>query len=119
MSKRPSAAQAMAERAARLVDLAEESEAPSPTSPPPTAAPPPGGDEEQLITLPPAAPSNVRKRKPGRPRRARQVASKQTVYLDEPRHDALVQIAIDDDRSMHAVILDALDKYIRAKAKRR
>jgi hypothetical protein len=60
----------------------------------------------------------VRKRKPGRPRRKREVASKQTVYLNTARHDALVQIAVDDDKSMHAVILDALDKYLSRRCKR-
>ncbi|WP_157091620.1 hypothetical protein [Methylobacterium nodulans] len=77
------------------------------------------GDELLLITPPLAPPSNARKRKPGRPRVARQVASKQTVYLNDARHDALVEIAIAEERSMHSVILEAIDRYVARRRKPR
>ncbi|TFZ54928.1 hypothetical protein E4V01_24240 [Methylorubrum sp. Q1] len=48
----------------------------------------------------------------GRPRGRRSVAARQTVYLDEARHAALVRIAEDRGRSVHSLILEGIDAVI-------
>ncbi|QRE78275.1 hypothetical protein F1D61_33125 (plasmid) [Methylobacterium aquaticum] len=48
----------------------------------------------------------------GRPRGRRPVAARQTVYLDEARHAALVRLAEDRGRSVHSLILEGIDAVI-------
>ncbi|PJI55531.1 hypothetical protein CTI14_03985 [Methylobacterium radiotolerans] len=48
----------------------------------------------------------------GRPKGRRPVAARQTVYLDDARHAALVRIAEDRGRSIHSLILEGIDHVI-------
>jgi len=48
----------------------------------------------------------------GRPRGRRQVDARLTLYLDEPRHAALVRMAEDQGRSIHSLILEGVDHVI-------
>src|SRR5215210_881029 len=48
-------------------------------------------------------------RRQGRPRGKRAVAARQTVYLDDARHAALVRIAEDRGRSIHSLIIEGID----------
>jgi hypothetical protein len=51
-------------------------------------------------------------RRQGRPRGKRPVAARQTVYLDDARHAALVRIAEDRGRSIHSLIIEGIDHVI-------
>jgi hypothetical protein len=48
----------------------------------------------------------------GRPRGKRPVAARQTVYLDEARHAALVRLAEDRGRSVHSLIIEGIDHVV-------
>lgn len=74
---------------------------------PAEAAPP----AEALAPEPAAAEVTV-PRTGGRPRGRRAVAARQTVYLDEARHAALIRIAEDRGRSVHSLILEGIDAVI-------
>ncbi|MBK3398920.1 hypothetical protein HPY23_20780 [Methylobacterium sp. IF7SW-B2] len=50
--------------------------------------------------------------KRGRPRGRRDVASKQTLYLDADRYEALVRMAEDQGRSLHSLVLEGIDRVI-------
>ena len=50
--------------------------------------------------------------KPGRPRRRRQVASRQTVYLDAERHEVLKRMAQSRGTSLHSLIIEGIDHVI-------
>ncbi|WP_082984903.1 hypothetical protein, partial [Methylobacterium platani] len=90
MSKRPNVAHLLAQQVAE--DVAQAAAAPEPAEPEAAAEPV--------------------KRKPGRPRSQREVANKQTVYLDQARYDALLAISADHGRSIHSIILEGIDNMI-------
>ncbi len=48
----------------------------------------------------------------GRPKGKRPVAARQTVYLDEARHAALVRLAEDRGRSVHSLIIEGIDHVV-------
>ncbi len=99
MTKKPTLAQTLALKAAAAVNEAQ-------TAPEPVAAALP-------VPVPePEAATEAPKPKRGRPRGRREVASKQTVYLDEARYEALARIAEDRGRSLHSLILEGVDHVI-------
>lgn len=53
------------------------------------------------------------KRPPGRPPGRRAVAARHSVRLNEAQHDALAQLAHEHGRSIHSLILEAIDGFIR------
>lgn len=93
MSKKPTASEAMARKAAAAVAAISAEPAP------PAAAPDPEPEAEP-------AP------KRGRPRGRRPVANRQTVYLDEARYEALARIAEDRGRSIHSLLIEGVDAVI-------
>jgi hypothetical protein len=89
MSRRPTAAHSLALRAAEAaVDIDERVE-PAAIEPTPT------------------------NRARGRPKGRRQVDARLTLYLDEPRHAALVRMAEYQGRSIHSLILEGVDHVIK------
>ncbi|WP_207767974.1 hypothetical protein [Methylobacterium frigidaeris] len=56
--------------------------------------------------------------KGGRPKKSREVANRQTVYLDQARYDALVATAHDHGRSIHSIIIEGIDVVIGRPRKR-
>lgn len=52
------------------------------------------------------------RRPTGRPKGRRPVAARQTVYLDDARHAALVRLAEDRGRSVHSLIIEGIDHVI-------
>lgn len=53
------------------------------------------------------------KRPPGRPPGRRPVAARHTVRLDEARHEALTHLADIHGRSVHSLIIEAIDALLR------
>lgn len=53
------------------------------------------------------------KRPPGRPPGRRAVAARHTVYLDEARQESLARLAQSGGRSVHSLILEAIDDLVR------
>lgn len=104
MSKKPSASQNMALRAAAMV--AREREA---FDEAPIAAP---VSEPQPADLEPPPPAENAAPRRGRPRGKRPVEARQTIYLDKARHAALARIAEDRGRSVHSLILEGIDHVI-------
>src|SRR5271154_3933546 len=88
MSRRPTAAHNLALRAAEAAIDIDERVEPAAIEPTPT------------------------NRARGRPRGRRQVDARLTLYLDEPRHAALVRMAEDSGRSIHSLILEGVDRVI-------
>lgn len=97
MSKRPHITQLLAQQVAE--DVAQAADAPEDAV-------------ETTPAEPEAASEEPPKRKGGRPRKQREVANKQTVYLDQARYDALVEISEDHGRSIHSIILEGIDSMI-------
>ncbi len=56
--------------------------------------------------------------KDGRPKKSREVANRQTVYLDQARYDQLVRIQKNRGRSIHSIILEGIDRMIVKERKR-
>lgn len=98
MTKKPTLAQTLALKAAAAVNEAQAVPEPVAAAPAPVSEPDPGAESP--------------KPKRGRPRGRREVASKQTVYLDEARYEALARIAEDRGRSLHSLILEGVDHVI-------
>ena len=88
MSKKPSVAQMLAQQVAE--DVAQAAAEPEK----------------------PEAPEPKPRKKGGRPKKSREVANRQTVYLDQARYDALVAIADDHNRSIHSIIIEGIDHII-------
>ncbi len=93
MSKRPNVAEAIARKAAADVAAIIAEPEPAPIAPEPEPAADPGS-------------------KRGRPRGRREVHSRQTLYLDQDRYDAIARIAEGKGRSIHSVLLEAVDAFI-------
>ena len=72
----------------------------------PAAAPSEIDMQEAVATQP-------TKRPPGRPPGRRSVAAKHTVYLDEGRQMSLARLAQNGGRSVHSLILEAIDDLVR------
>lgn len=104
MSKKPTASEAMARKAAAAV-AAMQAEPEPPVPPAPELEPEMEPEHEADPAAEPA-------RKRGRPRGRRPVANRQTVYLDEARYEALARIAEDRGRSIHSLILEGVDTVI-------
>lgn len=103
MSRRPNASQMLALKAAAAVaaqDRDEEAAHQAEVAPMPASQPPP-------VSIP-----ADEKRSTGRPRGRRPVAARQTVYLDDARHAALVRLAEDRGRSVHSLIIEGIDHVI-------
>ena len=105
MSRRPNFSQALALKAAAAVaaqddDDEQQEVAPAEVSVAVSAAP------DAAQTSPPAA------KQIGRPKGRRDVAARQTVYLDDARHAALVRLAEDRGRSIHSLIIEGIDHVI-------
>src|SRR5215210_7029799 len=98
MSRRPNVSQALALRAAAAAAQAE----PGPSEEGESGSPEAIEDREGQGGL----------RRQGRPRGKRHVAARQTVYLDDARHAALVRIAEDRGRSIHSLIIEGIDHVI-------
>ena len=98
MSRRPSASQMLALKAAAAVAAQDEEE----------AAPAP---EPEIQPMAAAASEHVAKAT-GRPKGRRAVAARQTVYLDDARHAALARLAEDRGRSIHSLIIEGIDHVI-------
>jgi len=97
--KRPNVSQALALKAAAAAAAQVETEEPKATVP---------TEERQDGTSRPAR---------GRPRGKRPVAARQTVYLDDARHAALVRLAEDRGRSVHSLIIEGIDHVVGKPAK--
>lgn len=69
---------------------------------PPSEAPMPEAIEHQSV-----------KRPPGRPPGRRPVAARHSVRLNEAQHEALALLAQQHGRSIHSLILEAIDAFIR------
>lgn len=111
MTKKPTLAQTLALKAAAAVNEAQA--APEPTAAdPPAPAPEPKNGTEKPEPTPETQTIKLTAAKRGRPRGRREVASKQTVYLDEARYEALARIAEDRGRSLHSLILEGVDHVI-------
>jgi hypothetical protein len=116
MSRRPNVSQTLAMKAAAAAAReVEQDEAP----PDPVAAPEPEPVVARATTATeihrPASPAEEERAnsKPtGRPKGRRDVAARQTVYLDDARHAALARIAGDRGRSIHSLILEGIDHVI-------
>lgn len=64
-------------------------------------------------TVDPSDPQSIR-RPPGRPPRRLPAVARYTIRLDAERHDALLSLSADDgDRSLHSIVMEAIDDYIR------
>ncbi len=100
MSKRPSVSHALALKAAAAAAAQDEGgdEADDATAHDTTASANDGGLEGP--------------RPRGRPRGKRPVAARQTVYLDEARHAALMRLAEDRGRSVHSLIIEGIDHVV-------
>lgn len=53
------------------------------------------------------------KRPPGRPSGRRPVAARHSVRLDEARQEALISLSEQHGRSVHSLIIEAIDALIR------
>ncbi|WP_158808433.1 hypothetical protein [Beijerinckia sp. L45] len=51
-------------------------------------------------------------RKRGRPAGKRESVARQTIYLDEARHQALRRMAADQGRSIHSLMIEGIDRVI-------
>ncbi|WP_018264121.1 hypothetical protein [Methylobacterium sp. WSM2598] len=109
MSKRTTLAQTLALKAAAAVTaVPEEVEAaPSPAPELPPAPPVVLAEDAGSVTV-----AEADKPRRGRPRGRREVANRQTVYLDEARYAALVRLADDRGRSVHSLIIEGIDHVI-------
>ncbi|GJE39068.1 hypothetical protein [Methylobacterium persicinum] len=115
MTRRPSAAEAIAMKAAAAVAAQDQEEEAAEMDAAEQASPEPAvpafepsmfkSTIEQVAAVKLGAPR-------GRPKGRRPVASRQTVYLDERRHAALARIAEDRGRSIHSLILEGIDHVI-------
>ncbi|MCJ2121697.1 hypothetical protein [Methylobacterium sp. J-077] len=118
MSRRPNVSQTLAMKAAAAAAReVEQDEAP----PEPVAAselePEPVVAHAITATeihqpVPQAGEERVNSKPTGRPKGRRDVAARQTVYLDDARHAALARIAEDRGRSIHSLILEGIDHVI-------
>ena len=122
MSKKPNHGQSLALRAAAAAAASYDSDDEAQPSPEPPSAVEmhegvgpsestaiPGTDvtdEEQDDAS--AAPARPR----GRPKGKRETRARQTVHLDEARHNALVRLAQDQGTSVHSLILAGIDHVI-------
>lgn len=57
--------------------------------------------------------SQPAKRPPGRPPGRRPVAARITIRFDEARHEALQRLAEERGRSLHSLVLEAVDDLLR------
>lgn len=83
----------------------------TPAAPGDAAGPPAQGADEPGASALPAA-----KRPPGRPPGRRPVAARHTIRLDEARQGALVRLAAVHGRSVHSLILEAIDDLLRKRS---
>ena len=93
MSRRPSAAHALAEQAARAIAEIDNA------------------NELSLVesNLEPAPSSATAAAPRGRPKGKREVEARLTLYLDARRHEALRRLAADRGRSIHSLVIEAVD----------
>lgn len=63
--------------------------------------------------MPDLSVSQPTKRPPGRPPRRKPVVARHSVRLDKARHEALTHLAETHDRSIHSLIIEAIDALLR------
>jgi predicted HicB family RNase H-like nuclease len=63
--------------------------------------------------MPELSVSQPLKRSPGRPPGRKPIAARYTIRLDEARHEALQRISDERGRSLHSLVLEAIDDLLR------
>lgn len=76
--------------------------------------------DQPVAELPPEPPAKAEQGAPkpakGRPKGRREVKAHITLYLNEARYDALKRLAEDTERSIHSLVIECLDTYLRKPA---
>lgn len=117
MTRRPNVSTMLALKAAAAVAGQTEDDEPVPVARNDEREPQPGTPSEPVpaAQLEPArveAEAAPATRGRGRPKGKRPIAARQTIYLDEARHQALARLAEDRGRSVHSLILEGIDHVI-------
>lgn len=71
------------------------------------------GNPSPETEMPEISVSQPAKRSPGRPPGRKPIAARYTIRLDEARHEALQRIADERGRSLHSLVLEAIDDLLR------